>query len=171
MEDIPDSPTETQKTKKEAAKNAQLPQIQLLDDKGNTVKSESNNSRDQPQGSWESRKSKKRKKEKGGLSCHYAQTARPLNNGAEWCWSCPKTARRSRTLYRRYVRLTTLITISISDESPRQRTAPYWYAPEKTWVCVSGFWGTKEQLRRSYTYRPFCPKLPKEMIKNIIRLK
>ena len=26
-------------------------------------------------------------------------------------------------------------------------------------------------LRRSYTYRPFCPKLPKKMIKNIIIIK
>ena len=26
-------------------------------------------------------------------------------------------------------------------------------------------------LRRSYTYRPFCPKLSKKMIKNIIIIK
>ena len=29
----------------------------------------------------------------------------------------------------------------------------------------------KHTLRRSYTYRPFWPKLPKKMIKNIIIIK
>ena len=52
--DIPESPTETQKTKKKkTAKNAQLPEIQILDENGCSVQTVPNNIKEQPQGSWQ----------------------------------------------------------------------------------------------------------------------
>ena len=68
--DSPESPTDTQKIKKKkAAKNAQLPEIQILDDNGDTAQPVPTNNGDQSQGSWqtvENRKKKKKKKEKRG---------------------------------------------------------------------------------------------------------